>query len=375
MIQFNYPRILPFGENAEKRKTLRLYMYVTAESLFAILKSGKLKLSHPWKTNDITECLAQNELGLRYDIKKFGYLCFSSDPTSPAMWGYYAERGKGACLVFDFDVIEVQKNVFELVFDGTLDVDHPIYVRKVMYGETRCPRNTKGDEFFCKSKEWEHEEEYRIVLDLDNEAVDVEAVHTVREVSLAHYFNGLLNYMCGVILGPRFVGEETEIKSYLKHCFPKKMKEYICEDGLFHLGFETLCSARYANVHRAILHHLNFQFVIPIFETVSHAETSRKFKRFTALSNIKSVGICRSVDLARIANLFFEEKNVNAFAAFSVKLENGGQEKYAFGCINGKYLLIREEKPHFLIELDYPLDCLEHLNDAFVKALRDEKPL
>ena len=82
----------------------RLFMYVSEDSLFKILKSGLLRLSLPWNTNDVTECVAQQATTQSEGVKEFGYLCFSANPHSPAMWGLYADRSKGACLAFDFEV-------------------------------------------------------------------------------------------------------------------------------------------------------------------------------------------------------------------------------------------------------------------------------
>lgn len=371
MISFNYPRILPLGENASKRKTLRLYMYVTAEALFSILKSGRLKLSHPWKTNDITECLAQNESQLRHEIKNFGYLCFTSDCTSPAMWGYYADKGKGACLVFDFDVIEVSNGVFELVIDSALNVFRPTYIRKVTYGENRCENNSCGNEFFHKSQEWAHEQEYRMVLELENEDIEVETVSVGHSIMLAHYFPDLLAYMCGVILGPQFVGEGAEIKSFLKHTFPQRNKEYICENNFFKISHEIINSARNAEVHRAVLNRLRFHFDIPPFISISHAEILRNFRETSALSFVEHVGCSHSIDLERIYYLYTGEKPTKHFASFLIKIKNGESEQYYLTAINEEKILIREEKKKYYIELDYPALCLDNIYSIFLKSYPD----
>lgn len=375
MIQFNYPRILPIGENAVKRKTLRLYMYVTADALFAIIKTGRLKLSHPWKTNDITECLAQYEVGLRYEIKQYGYLCFSADPSSPAMWGYYAERGNGACLVFDFDVIEVQEDVYELVLDGALDAVHPVYIRKVKYCEQRCPHNTQGDEFFCKSKEWEHEQEYRIVFDLDNDSVDVEDIQGVGSISLAHYYSGLMDYLSGVILGPKFKSEDTEIKSYLHHCFSKKTRDVSCntEKGSYHLLQDVTCNARYAGVVKAALDPIRFTvrtFNVPYSTFLVRL---KEYKKHSPLGKMDSVGFaCGGVVEAALCK-YFQFLEDEKLCMISLKVKDEGNVTFYLTKINGLLVLLRECKSRYLLELDYPEETLERLYAIFKETCLESK--
>ena len=77
---------------------LTLYLYASLDSLLKILETGKLKVSLPWGTNDITEGVPRNEQVRNHQTEAYGYICLSDNCTSPAMWGYYADRGRGACL-------------------------------------------------------------------------------------------------------------------------------------------------------------------------------------------------------------------------------------------------------------------------------------
>ena len=54
----------------------RLYMYTDEKALFSILRSGELRLSLPWNTNDVTECVAQKATEQSEGVKRYGYLCF-----------------------------------------------------------------------------------------------------------------------------------------------------------------------------------------------------------------------------------------------------------------------------------------------------------
>lgn len=368
MIQFNYPRILPIGENAAKRKTLRLYMYVTADALFAIIRTGRLKLSHPWKTNDITECLAQNEVNQRYEIKNSGYLCFSADCTSPAMWGYYADRGKGACLAFDFDVIEVQQDVYELLVDGMVNVDQPIYIRKVEYGETRSLSNENGNEFFSKSKEWEHEQEYRIVISLDNETVVAEEMHTGSSTLLGHYIAGLMNYLRCIIMGPKFKGDEVEVKAFLKHYYKPKRMEYINNDETFRVGVNATCLARYAGISKAILDAVKFKFNIAVLLPCSCDEYELQKRRYLIVADKKNRGVIHDYKLIDVIGRFYDEKIPFCFCNLKIDLSTGDVEEICFTKVEDDFVCIREIDGRYMIVLDYEKSHLSSIYNAFLES-------
>ena len=56
------------------------YMYTTEKPLFDRLHTGKLKLSCPWRTNDVTERVAHKYVEQSEWVKSYGYLCFSATP-------------------------------------------------------------------------------------------------------------------------------------------------------------------------------------------------------------------------------------------------------------------------------------------------------
>lgn len=221
---------------AVRTSFLRLFMYVSEESLFKILKSGLLKLSLPWNTNDVTECVAQHSSSQSEGVKSFGYLCFSANPHSPAMWGLYADRSRGACLAFDFE-IEDQENTPHKVYN-ILDKGTRFYsskrIRPIEYTEDRLEPVAKEEEnydisfFFRKSNEWSHEREYRILyrLGLDN------AVTIGREEGVPvprFYVSGMLSHLSAILLGTRFPYQIEEVKAL--------MKEHVNDSGFENLGY------------------------------------------------------------------------------------------------------------------------------------------
>lgn len=85
------------------------------------------------------------------------------------MWGIYADKGEGVCLVFDKKELEKNPDIANIYpgcvkYDGTQKLDSCItsyseYAEEVV-AEIR--KNVKNI-FFHKRKEWEHEQEYRLI--------------------------------------------------------------------------------------------------------------------------------------------------------------------------------------------------------------------
>lgn len=214
----------------------RLFMYVSEDSLFKILKSGLLRLSLPWNTNDVTECVAQQATTQSEGVKEFGYLCFSANPHSPAMWGLYADRSKGACLAFDFEVQSDEDDSsgrYDILDKGAFFYSRDV-IRRIEYSEDRLLAVSKQAErfdtsfFFRKSREWEHEKEYRILYRLaqnDTVTIDREEGSPVPRF----YVRGMISHLSAIMLGTRFPYQIEEVKAL--------MREYENESELNQLGF------------------------------------------------------------------------------------------------------------------------------------------
>ena len=88
-----------------------------------------------------------------------GVVCFSADPLQPLMWAHYAASHKGLVLEFD----------------ETSDFFNPDSFLKVDYAATRVEYNPDGAdqrtvvELFAKRKslDWQYEQEYRRMVNLD----------------------------------------------------------------------------------------------------------------------------------------------------------------------------------------------------------------
>lgn len=223
---------------------LRLYLYVTEDALINILREGKLNISKPWGTNDITEGVKQGEEKQKENIKEFGYICLSETCTSPAMWGYYADRSRGACLAFTFDLNTSDEKTFYVLVKGKMSLKNPIIIKKVEYSKERVSCDNIDDLIFRKSEDWSHEKEYRIKIDLSS--VDfVETKDKLNQINYIFKTDLIMEYLRGIILGANCKKEKSEIDGIIRSIKGSKIHQPI-------------------QVIRAKMNKSNFEFDVPI---------------------------------------------------------------------------------------------------------------
>ena len=182
---------------------IKLYLYASEASLRSILKSGKIRLSKPWNTNDITECVAKGEKDQSELIKTYGYICLSSTKSSPAMWGYYADRSRGACIEFTFSYTYHTVDLFPC--GGG-------YAHKVKYSDERVDPNETVELLITKSKSWEYEKEYRILYKLNKRPV----IDVIEGDTIQYYTNDIKENVTGIILGKNCKIQLSELKTIIR---------------------------------------------------------------------------------------------------------------------------------------------------------------
>jgi len=91
---------------------------------------------------------------------KYGFLCLSSSISNPALWGYYGNNHNGAAFGFEFE-------------DNELPPKMNYCNERVIYNPVALQDDvTELNKYFTKliqrkAKTWEHEEEYRMIVDID----------------------------------------------------------------------------------------------------------------------------------------------------------------------------------------------------------------
>lgn len=94
--------------------------------------------------------------------KTIGILSLTTDPASPPMWASYAENSKGFVIEFD------TSNVF--FHRRRSKSDEFYHLREVIYEDRAASgtmSETNSDIFVHKSRSWEYEKEWRILLPLE----------------------------------------------------------------------------------------------------------------------------------------------------------------------------------------------------------------
>lgn len=182
---------------------LDLYLYTGLDGLLKIIETGKLKLSLPWGVNDITEAIPAGSTTRQHQAEAYGYICLSTVNNSPAMWGYYADRGKGACLKLRFYTVHMahQNGTYTLQNPAKWDTRLPGHLAQVIYQQQRPEYTTPQQLLRYKSPDWEHEQEYRYITPLNTTEL-AEIVTTPYGPQALYLTQHLTPHIIGIILGP-----------------------------------------------------------------------------------------------------------------------------------------------------------------------------
>ncbi len=126
--------------------------------------TGTLINSFPSDVLDAIDCemAKYRQISLTADDDKQDKLGFDLHQ----MWGLYAEKGQGVCLVFDKDIL--CKQIDDAVLHKNVSYDTVVesfYITNSNdpYGIQRDIQEQVEKLFFHKRKEWEHEQEYRVL--------------------------------------------------------------------------------------------------------------------------------------------------------------------------------------------------------------------
>ncbi len=154
-----------------------LFHFTKFESALKIIATNCLLLGRFENMNDISE--SRREIfddELEEEISLYKSLSFTMDRQEKrafeidSLWGYYAEKGNGVCLVFDKSkLLEYFKKMDGFRKDGAIsyiqDFSNAIFPESTL----GLPAREEIEEicekiFFTKSRDWEVESEYRFLI-------------------------------------------------------------------------------------------------------------------------------------------------------------------------------------------------------------------
>lgn len=158
-----------------------LFHYTKYESALKIIASGALKFGDFKNMNDIAEAYRE-VFGMAADaiinkvLSEYKSICLTLDRPSrrgfaiDSLWGHYAQKGYGVCLVFDKKILKEQiKTQFgrsTMISKIKYVSDHVGTVFTDGYTEDDVRQYVKDNSkkiFFTKSNDWKYENEYRII--------------------------------------------------------------------------------------------------------------------------------------------------------------------------------------------------------------------
>lgn len=172
----------------------KLYHYTSFDNAMAIIATGKLRFSQLCNLNDVNEACRSEYIDIdratslsdvkegfslldkgviTKAIQKFQQISLSIDDKdnnirgfaiSP-MWGHYAQKGTGICIVFDKEKLTSRLNSddYGIILYGK-DVDGSVIIPSNNMGDCLgFITNHKKEIFFTKTSDWSYEQEFRIV--------------------------------------------------------------------------------------------------------------------------------------------------------------------------------------------------------------------
>ena len=171
-------------------KTEKLYHFTSFDTALKIIESNHLRYGRLNNINDIhendkivfvdannhpTDKFPSDVLDELYDeIYKYRQISLTADDNEGdkdgfdlhQMWGLYADKGEGVCLIFDKK--ELEKGFGSATLHDRVSYDKTVDSYYISLSNTADKvsveiREHANEIFFHKRREWEHEQEYRLL--------------------------------------------------------------------------------------------------------------------------------------------------------------------------------------------------------------------
>lgn len=181
-------------------QTEKLYHFTKFDTALKIIESNRLRFGRLDNMNDIHEndkiefVGANNQQinefpsevldALHDEIYKYRQISLTTEGQPGdnlgfnlhQMWGIYADKGEGVCLVFDKKELEKNHDMKNINL-GRVNYDDTKKLESFFISDSKNPEEVLDeikkhipDIYFHKRKEWEHEQEYRLIKRCPNAA-------------------------------------------------------------------------------------------------------------------------------------------------------------------------------------------------------------
>lgn len=172
----------------EFNKIDKLYQYTNFCSALQIIISNTLLFNPLKRMNDINELyrpsLIECGYGTKENFKVAQKMIYDHQQISltrdfrgkkgfdiPAMWGHYADKGRGVCLIFDKNKLinTLSKKHRRKIVKYVEGLDPDIQLSAETIKRERFSNSEYDIFFFRKSKDWSYEQEFRVLIQSDSD--------------------------------------------------------------------------------------------------------------------------------------------------------------------------------------------------------------
>lgn len=195
----------------EFQKLDKLYHYTKFDTAIRIILSEHLKFGRLGDMNDVNEAykhISYDHRGnvkmkdVQKELKLYRQISLTMDSSTyqgfdiSAMWGHYAEKGKGVCLVFDKQKLlkclptdmRSRKVHYKRKFKGSVHIDSDNIAKSL--------ERRRKEFFFTKSSDWKYEQEFRIITKVKDCSDDLYLYFKDSLIAIIiQYANGSDNYV------------------------------------------------------------------------------------------------------------------------------------------------------------------------------------
>lgn len=175
----------------------KLYHFTSFKTACKIIESRKLRFGKQYRMNDLLESNKiafgrvlsadvmkhYNEYYAEDEMHRYQQISFTQDRVYEnttylgfdlhTMWGLYADRGYGVCLVFDKEKLALAEGDYakNVEYYDIIPTNYGFHNKSKAGIRSEIWRR-RDEIFFLKRKEWEHEQEYRIIRRAKDENYD-----------------------------------------------------------------------------------------------------------------------------------------------------------------------------------------------------------
>ncbi|WP_258018713.1 DUF2971 domain-containing protein, partial [Brachyspira hampsonii] len=160
-----------FNRKIEK---MSLFNYIKInKNTIDVIYNNKIWIGHSKYFNDPIDPYIKTDISYKEILDKIKVSCLTTHNDNTLMWSHYADKHQGICIEYDITSIHNRENLIlkKVNYEASLTTNNINYYTDTMgklFNNVKTSDNRNIDyiidTFTVKSKEWEYEDEYRILF-------------------------------------------------------------------------------------------------------------------------------------------------------------------------------------------------------------------